>query len=366
MRILGSILMFALVTSTVYAVEKKVDDQYLRGYLAAVLERELHWDLSLIDIEIQNGKALLRVPTKYYDEREKVAPLTTPITGLKGVEFVIKAESVPPAAQTTESTVEKLGLTTDQLPLPATNLFRPLIADPKEPYFYASYRNYELDNNWGRIAAVGFGEHFGFYRQRGKNPGDGLQIGISAAVFAQFNLDAPSADLINADYIVGFPLTYRRGPLSMRARIYHQSSHLGDEFLLRVQPQRVNFSYESAEFLVSYDFWRNWRIYGGGEYLFHREPSELKPRIFHAGVEYRSDVILFKDAYFIGGIDIKRHEEHNWAHDFSTKFGLQFGRDEVGQRNIRLLAELFKGYSPHGQFYNQRTRYYGLQLGFGF
>ena len=65
---------------------------------------------------------------------------------------------------------------------------------------------------------------------------DAWQLSISGAVFAQFNLDASSMDLINADYIIGFPLSYRNGSWSARARLFHQSSHLGDDFLL--QPQK--------------------------------------------------------------------------------------------------------------------------------
>ncbi len=48
----------------------------------------------------------------------------------------------------------------------------------------------------------------------------------------QFDLSAPSSDLINTDYVVGVPLSWRSGGWSTRVRLYHQSSHLGDEFLL--------------------------------------------------------------------------------------------------------------------------------------
>jgi len=57
-------------------------------------------------------------------------------------------------------------------------------------------------------------------------------VSLFGAVFAQFNLDTPSFDLLNADYLVGPELTLRHGRWSGRVRFYHQSSHLGDEFLL--------------------------------------------------------------------------------------------------------------------------------------
>jgi hypothetical protein len=37
-------------------------------------------------------------------------------------------------------------------------------------------------------------------------------------------------------------------------RLFHQSSHLGDEFLLRNRVERINLSYESADLKLSYKF----------------------------------------------------------------------------------------------------------------
>src|SRR4029079_6992783 len=98
------------------------------------------------------------------------------------------------------------------------------------------------------IAAVGIADQFPFFRAAAGRSGNGIQLGISGAVFAQFDLRAASYDLINADYMIGLPLTFRAGPFSGRARVYHQSSHLGDEFVLRPNaPERENLSFESVE-----------------------------------------------------------------------------------------------------------------------
>ena len=34
------------------------------------------------------------------------------------------------------------------------------------------------------------------------------EVGVQAGVFAFFDLDAESTDLVNADYLVGVPLSY--------------------------------------------------------------------------------------------------------------------------------------------------------------
>jgi hypothetical protein len=179
-------------------------------------------------------------------------------------------------------------------------------------------------------------------------------------------MDSSSHDLVNADYTIGIPVTYRSGDNSLRFRIYHQSSHLGDEFLLREgHPQRVNLSFESVEFLYSRE-WRSWRVYGGGEYLIHKEPAELKPGSFHWGLEYLGVKPVVLGGRLVGGVDMKSLDEHGWDIDFSTKAGLEFGQPDPGRRRLRIMAQWYKGFDQHGQFYNNRIEYYGLELALGF
>jgi Protein of unknown function (DUF1207) len=70
-----------------------------------------------------------------------------------------------------------------------------------------------------------------FSRLRGPlgEKGGAWEVGIQTGVFGLFDLDAPSTDLVDTDYLVGFP-AYRARNVSAMARFFHQSSHLGDEF----------------------------------------------------------------------------------------------------------------------------------------
>lgn len=253
--------------------------------------------------------------------------------------------------------------------LPATDLFHSLLADPREPRFYVSILDVESDVHDSTVAAVGFGENFGIARWAGRHAREAWQLNLSAAVFAQFDLDAPSDDLVNADYVVGFPVSYRNGRWSVRLRGYHQSSHLGDEYLLRLHPDRVNLSFESFEALVSYE-WERWRVYGGGEYLVFREPEDLAPGVAHAGMEYRSAAPVWHigrlgAAWLVGGLDAKSWEQHDWDLAWSVKSGLEFRpQDDVARsgRFWNLLLEHYDGPSPYGQFYTYDVRYLGLGL----
>ena len=280
----------------------------------------------------------------------------------------------PDTAAEQYSQVEKVSSNAqgeELIPLPATQLFQPLRADPKEPRFFVSALKVSSDVQDTTIAAVGFGENFGIVRH-GSNPNKGWQIGISAAVFAQFDLESESSDLMNADYVIGVPVTWRHNDWSGRVRVYHQSSHLGDEFLLRVQPERVNLSYESIEVLVAHNF-GGIRAYGGGEYLFHREPSDLAEGLVHAGLDWRNNETTFSFAHlgaarWVAGLDVKHWQQNDWAIQVSAKAGLEFAplnNINSSKRNWSVLMELYDGASPYGQFYQDDLRYWGVSIQLG-
>jgi len=108
--------------------------------------------------------------------------------------------------------------------LPVGDLFKPLIADLKQPRFYVSYHRYHYSDETVNISSVGVGESFGLYRAVDPVDGAGWQVSFGGGLLAQFNLDTSSKDLLNTDYFAGVPFSYRSGPLSYRAYLYHQSS----------------------------------------------------------------------------------------------------------------------------------------------
>lgn len=338
------------------------DDRYLQGYVRAILERELRWESRDFEVQVQGGLVTLHLYRGDAAREQAAVDALRNVPAMEGLNIVRS----PPAPTKAEVVVaETLGVGPESVTLPAGDPFWPLIADPKEPRFFVSARRYKTEADTVNIAAVGYGESFGLYRKEGLRRGDALQVSVAGALFAQFNLDAPSSDLINADYLIGLPITYRRGNFSMRLRIYHQSSHLGDEFLLNTNPDRVNLSYESLEAIFSYD-WNRWRGYAGGEYLVHREPEDLDPAMLHAGLEFRGEDPVLGSGRWIGGLDLKSYEEHDWSVNSSLKVGWEFGKPGPGRRHLRWLFEAYNGFSPHGQFYNNRTRYLGTSIGLGF
>ena len=250
--------------------------------------------------------------------------------------------------------------------LPGGQLFRPFIADPRWPHFAAAYQYYLNESGITHVGAVSFGETFTLYRER---LGRGWwEFGVQAGVFAVFDVAADSKDLINADYVVGLLGGYRYGEFSALGRLFHQSSHVGDEFLLeRRVRNRVNLSYESVDLRLSYDFFRDaFRLYGGGGYLFDQEPASLKPWSLQWGAEFRSPWPGPESVWRpIAAVDFQNREENNWHVDISARAGVQF-EGVLVSRNLQLLLEYFRGHSPNGQFYKQKIDYLGLGMHFHF
>ncbi|MGQ0537715.1 MAG: DUF1207 domain-containing protein [Gemmatimonadaceae bacterium] len=253
--------------------------------------------------------------------------------------------------------------------LPSGDVFCPLIADPKGMRSFLSYlREEESVDSITDVGSVGISDQFGLARWGATERGEGVQLSLAGAIFAQFDLGSASYDLINADYLVGLPLTIRRRGFSARLRVYHQSSHLGDEILLRrAAVERENISFESAEALLSIDA-GSVRLYGGGEYLFNRTPNDLQHLVAHGGAELRPLARLVRFGSigflrFLAAVDLKSSQEQDWKPSVSARAGLGIDRPFTGERPARAWSVLFESYrgpSPYGQFFRQKIQYVGV------
>ena len=97
-----------------------------------------------------------------------------------------------------------------------------------------------------------------------------------------------------------------------------------------------------------------WRRISSRNWLGHQSRFDVPP------------LAVWGTGHWVGGIDVKSWEEHNWSPDVSIKTGLEFGAYQPGQRRFRLMLEGYRGYAPHGQFYSDYMTYYGVGLYLGF
>ncbi len=357
-----------VITTTLNASPQS--DSYISGYAAGLLKHELKRELPTLSVS--DGVISLPSAGMNAAEQNLAVELLSDIPGVTAVKMSTLNDVTPPTAeikpnQMHEAAASK-GLATTTLPtgmLPKGHLFKPLLADPRWAHFSAAYRNYLSNNYDGKnIASVSFGETIPFYRANFGHTQAQWELGLQAGVFSDFSLDASSTDLLNTDFIASIYSSIRVQQFSVFARLFHQSSHLGDEFLLsqlNSNFQRINLSYEGIDLKLSYELPYGVRLYGGGSGLFHKEPSNLNIWATQAGIEFRSPWLLdFAGLRPVIAADIKNHEENNWNADISARAGVEFDNLQVLGRKLQILAEYYNGYSPSGQFYKDKVQYIGI------
>jgi Protein of unknown function (DUF1207) len=152
----------------------------------------------------------------------------------------------------------------------------------------------------------------------------------------------------------------RSSVLAALGRIFHQSSHLGDEFLLRNRIERINLSYEGVDLLFSGDPWPWLRLYGGGGVLIHTFPH-LQRLSAQAGVELQSPIAFLDGAVRpIAAFDYEAREENHWHEDLSGAAGIQLENPRFSKMRLQILASYYKGNSPNGQFFERRIEVLGI------
>jgi opacity protein-like surface antigen len=246
--------------------------------------------------------------------------------------------------------------------LPNGLLFDPLHADPRWPHFSVGYRRISEGPEPEKTGSANFGETFAIYRNAALLDGQ-WEIAFQGGVFSIFNLDASSKDLVNADYTVGLLASYRTGSFSSFIRLHHQSSHLGDEFIINTNPDRINLAFEEVDLKLSYNLWEWFRVYGGGGYLVGRDPNNLGRGTSQFGSELTSPwTMLSGKIRPVAYADFQINERSNWSITRSLMAGLQFENARIGDRKLQVLFEYLKGPSPNGQFFSQRTDWIGVGL----
>jgi hypothetical protein len=193
------------------------------------------------------------------------------------------------------------------------------------------------------------------------------ELGLQGGVFSIFDFAAPSSDLVNADYLGGITFSYAFEELAVMARFVHQSSHLGDEFLLNNEVERINLSFEELGALASYDP-REWaRFYGGVAVIVRSDPSSLDRWLLQAGAEFRPlTAKTQRRLQLLAAVNLQFWQQNDWVPDASFIAGATL--DPIGDSSYRVdfLLRYYVGRSPNGQFFTERIQTLGpaIQLYF--
>ncbi|MFA5250022.1 MAG: DUF1207 domain-containing protein [Parachlamydiales bacterium] len=351
---------------------KGASDSYFEGYIQALLD--IHYYEYQVVVIVKEHKVWLANLSK----NELIAQsIVAFVKDIPGVEEVQVLNGVPPKELVKrEKYVERPQVRGIWFPQ-TTELYQPMIASPRCVTYSINYRAY--DKVMGRKSvSISMGDDFPVFRwlDISRWRGD-LQVGIEACMWAVFNLDPHpdlygGTELVNTDFYVGIPLSFATNKWSFKGRVYHISSHVGDEFLEN-HPSffRKNPSYEAVDFFMSFQAREHLRLYAGPGFILHSDNSfPMKKGYVEYGTEIRFLGYKFYYHRLYGNWVVAAHFR-NWQYlkwDFDGTFllGYEFSKLQGVGRKIRFLTTCHTGFSVEGQFSRQRTTYGQIGFSYGF
>ena len=202
---------------------KYVTDPYFEGYLQALVD--MHYSEYRVIVIVKKRKVwLANLPKNKMLEKSMVAF----VRDVPGVQEVYVLEGVPPEDEELREKYVRRPQTRGVWFPQMTELFQPLVADPRNVTYILGYR--AGDEVIGpKTANISLGDDFAIYRWINVMYGGDLQIGIEAGIWSVFNIDPHpnvqgGTELVNTDFYVGIPLTYAKDKWSFRFRVYHISA----------------------------------------------------------------------------------------------------------------------------------------------
>jgi len=336
---------------------RATSDAYLEAYLQGVLDTK--YPDSGCTVALRNGNILLINLPADKNRAQSMVDFVRVLTKRSVVDTTL-------ASQKTEPIADK-GWHGVWLPQ-STVLFPSEIANPRQVMFSVGGRF--SDRIGGAFAStVTFGDQFPIYRWANLWGGD-LQLEVEGAAFAVFELSDRLFPLINTDYYGGIPLTFAKGPFAYRLRLYHISSHLGDEYMQAHRHcRRKNKSFEALDFSIDYQISKKLRLYGilGSIFASDKE-MRMKPFYIEYGFETRGTRTDFKQLFGqpFFAVHARNYQDVGYALDTTCALGYEWGKIHGIGRKIRIFAEYHHGYSPEGQFSRIKTQYIGLRIAYGF
>jgi hypothetical protein len=247
---------------------------------------------------------------------------------------------------------------------PDVRSFEPPLASPRVAGFAGRLISESVgDDQFGaeHEADVTIGEDFPVVAlRRGTRP---ITLGFGVQASGRFSLDDSKSALISNDWQVGFNVFADLPPWEVDLQLYHESSHLGDEYIKRFDARRLDWTREVLALWVGYHAGK-FRFMGGvGNALV--DELDLSPWLARAGVDFRGGAfaILGLRTHPIAGVFTEGASETDWRVSSSIKVGVAFPGARVG-RELRLSLVGHDGLSTQRQFFRSSSRYVGMEIEF--
>jgi hypothetical protein len=189
-----------------------------------------------------------------------------------------------------------------------------------------------------------------------------IVLGFGSQVYGRFSLSDSKTALISTDWVVGLNTTAVFQPIALTLEVYHESSHLGDEYGDRFPSDRIDWTREVLAGWASY-LAGPWRFTLGSSYVLVDE-LRLPAAAGSFGLDFRgkSRRILGGQVRPIAGLFTEAGAATRWRFSTSAKLGFAFATDANHDISVGLIAH--NGLSTQRQFFRQESQYIGVELRF--
>ncbi len=245
--------------------------------------------------------------------------------------------------------------------LPEGLIYPSYLAGPQEPRLCGVW-NYERDWGWMCDATLGGRASVLRYGTQNSVLPEGFEIAVEGGAHLRLDYER-DMDMLATDYRVGVPLTYGTKRFQYKLAYYHVSSHLGDEYILRKDPNpkrdRINYVRDSIVLGIAYRPHRDIRLYGETACAFYRG-DKTDPWEFQFGIEY-SPNYPSNGIYGAPFFAINAHLLQEL--DFGGNLTVQLGWQWRGPSNhlFRMGVQYLCGASDQYEF----NEYYESKIGMG-
>jgi hypothetical protein len=208
---------------------------------------------------------------------------------------------------------------------------------------------------------VVLGENFPLVALKGgRHP---IVLGFGSQVYGRFSLTDPKSALISTDWVVGINTTAVLNSWALTLEVYHESSHLGDEYGDRFPDDRLDWTREVLAAWAGYAAGL-WRFTAGASYVL-MDQLDLPATAGSLGIDYhgKSRRFLGGQVRPVAGLFTEAGAATRWRVSTSAKLGLAFATGTENQDiSIGLIGH--NGLSTQRQFFRQESQYIGLELRF--
>ena len=243
--------------------------------------------------------------------------------------------------------------------------FYPILLDPTESLTSAAvFSLWEKDEDRSGVYVpvnIAFGQSLIRYRIDSIS---GWEFGMQAAAFTQFEIKPVGGGtylggMMNVDYRATGFVNYHHNQFSIRFRVFHISSHLADDYIIRndiTEPTPNTLNYEQVDLTLAHNK-GPLRLYGQIGYIF--TPNSVRERFStQLGFQLRQ---IHREENFVrllGGLDIKIFEENNYSPNYRAGVGVELG--QTTKTYLAILLDFYRGNLPYSTLEYKEVTWLGI------